>query len=157
MAAASAPIQVVPIVAPAVSSAEDCRGDRPWNPVRKIETPHRRHPMWYQPAPALHSRGAPLWGPTTSASAVCGAVRSQAGVGSGRERAEEQLRSVTDASDALSPQQPFYAILTSLNGMLSTSDLFLPQAPLSPVVSSSPTNTSDFCCGNPSSFEGMNR
>ena len=61
--AASAPILLVTIVAPAVSSAEDCLGGRTCDPVRNMCDPPPPVPAWYQPAPAYAQPWAPPWAP----------------------------------------------------------------------------------------------
>jgi len=61
--AAPAAFLFLPIVAPAVSSAEDCVGGRSWDPVLKMCAPPPPLPEWYQPAPAYAQPWAPPWAP----------------------------------------------------------------------------------------------
>jgi hypothetical protein len=61
VAVALAPLAIMTIATPAVSSAE-CDG-RTWNPAMRTCDPPPPVPAWYQPAPTYAQAWAPVWAP----------------------------------------------------------------------------------------------
>ena len=59
---AFAPLAIVTVATPAVSSA-DCDAGQTWDPVAKTCNPPPPPPAWYQAAPSYAQSWAPAWAP----------------------------------------------------------------------------------------------